>query len=153
MDNSSSTTDHGTRSSGTRPNETTRSADRWRHSTPPAHATDNELATASLVLGIVGLALFWLTAIGAVLGLIATIFGIIGISAARRSAIRPRERQAWAGVITGVVAISLAFGSIVVIEALGNSAEDRFIDVSDELDDGIDPALCSPDRVYQHPDC
>ena len=63
----------------------------------------NGLAVASLVLGIVGAALFWTLVGGFVLGLLATIFGAIGLSKARRGA--PNKGMATAGLVLGILTL------------------------------------------------
>jgi membrane-bound ClpP family serine protease len=74
---------------------------------PTARPRRNGMGTAALVLGIVALVLVILilfSPLGAFLGLLAVIFGIIGISRAGRGEADNRG-QAVTGVVTGAVAL------------------------------------------------
>lgn len=62
--------------------------------------TGNGMAVAALVCGLVGLLLF-----GVVLGLLAIIFGAIGLSNANKSPIGAGKGMATAGLILGIVDI------------------------------------------------
>lgn len=76
-------------------------------------APRNGMGTAALVLGIIGLVLFWTVVLGVILGVLALIFGIIG----RKRATRHEASNggvALAGAILGGVAL---VGSIIVIAA------------------------------------
>jgi hypothetical protein len=63
----------------------------------------NAFAVAALVLGIVGAALFWTIVPGFLLGLLATVFGAIGLSRARRGA--PNKGMAIAGLVLGILTL------------------------------------------------
>ena len=63
--------------------------------------TGNGLAVASMVLGIVGAALFLLPVIPIILGVIGLIFGIIGVIGRNK----PKKGMAIAGIVTSLVAI------------------------------------------------
>ena len=63
----------------------------------------NGLATASLVLGIVGIALFWF--LGFILSILAIVFGGVGISRADAGA--PGKGVAIAGLVLGIVGLLL----------------------------------------------
>ena len=71
----------------------------------------NGMATASLVLGVVALCLFWLFAVGLVLGVMAIVFGVLGMRKAGQLPGRFLHGRAKAGFVTGVVATvaSIAF--------------------------------------------
>jgi hypothetical protein len=76
-------------------------------------APRNGMGTSALVLGIIGLVLFWTVVLGIILGVLALIFGIIG----RRRASRREATNggvALAGAILGGVAL---VGAIIVIAA------------------------------------
>ena len=53
--------------------------------------------------GLLGAVLFWLPVISLVLGVLGTVFGALGLSAAR--AVRARTRMAWAGLFLGMCAV------------------------------------------------
>jgi hypothetical protein len=86
-------------------------------STPPGHAangTSNGIAVAALVCGIVSVVVGWipvLFAVGAVLALLAIIFGIVGLRRARTSG--RRKGHAIAGLVTGSVGVFVAVGGLV----------------------------------------
>lgn len=111
----------------------------------------NGMATAALVLGIVGICLFWLLGLGAFLGLLAVIFGAIGLSKAKSLPGEPLKGRAQAGLVTGIVAIvaGIAFFVIVVAAVDGNLNDINYSDVDSDPSDGV----CNPDRYMQDPDC
>ena len=82
---------------------------------PGAAVRTNGLAIASMVLGIVGILLFWLYAIPSI---IAVVFGHVAVSQIRR-----RGGQGWglavAGIATGYAGI--AFFLIVIVVAIAVS--------------------------------
>jgi hypothetical protein len=91
------------------------------HSQPPGYAAvgdtvgnGNGIAVAAMVCGIVSVALGWipfLFVIGAVLAVLAIIFGIIGIGRARKSG--RRKGFAIAGLVTGSAGVLAAVGGLV----------------------------------------
>ncbi len=74
---------------------------------------NNGLGTAALVLGIIGLVLFWTVFVGFICGLLGLIFGIIGRKRATRHE-ATNGGAALAGAITGGLAL---LGSIAIIAA------------------------------------
>jgi uncharacterized membrane protein len=66
-----------------------------------------------MVLGIVGLVLFFTVVFGFICGVLAVIFGAIGRSRAR-SGLANNEGQATAGLVTGLVAVVLAIAVLAV---------------------------------------
>jgi hypothetical protein len=64
------------------------------------------LATASLVLGIIGLVMFWAVWVPFVLGILAIVFGAIGRSRAKQGA--PNGGLATAGLVLGIVSLVIA---------------------------------------------
>jgi heme/copper-type cytochrome/quinol oxidase subunit 2 len=92
---------------------------------PGGHAPANGLGTAALVLGIVGLLLFWTVIGGIVLGILALIFGIIGRGRAKRGE-ATNGGVATAGLVLGAVAIvvSIAYISLVGAFFLNNGGKD-----------------------------
>jgi hypothetical protein len=87
-------------------------------STPPGHAAhggSNGIAIAALVCGIVSVVVGWmpfLFAVGAVLAVLAIIFGIVGLRNARASG--RRRGHAIAGLVTGSVGVFVAVGGLVL---------------------------------------
>jgi membrane-bound ClpP family serine protease len=74
---------------------------------PPARPRRNGMGTAALVLGILGLVLvvlIFFAPLGAVLGLLAVAFGVVGIIRANRGEADNRG-QAVAGLVTGAAAL------------------------------------------------
>jgi hypothetical protein len=101
--------------------------------TPPPQtpAPSNGFATAALVLGIIGVVLFWTIWFGVLLGILAIIFGVLGMSRAKTGA--PNGGLATAGLVLGIVALvaSIVFFVLVVrvatdeglLDDLGNKIE------------------------------
>lgn len=102
----------------------------------------NPSATASLVLGIIGIVTFWAVGIGVVLGILAVIFGGVGMSRSNALPERFQRGRAKAGIITGVAAIVLGVAFLVVVVV-------AFDDVDSDPANGI----CNEDRFLQDPDC
>jgi membrane-bound ClpP family serine protease len=76
---------------------------------PPARARRNGMGTAALVLGVVAIVLVLLllfSPVGAFLGLLAVIFGIVGIARANKGEADNRG-QAVTGLVTGGLALLL----------------------------------------------
>ena len=67
-------------------------------------AVSNGLGTTALVLGIVGLVLFWVPGLNLVLGVLAATFGAIGVTKARNHT-ATNEGSAMAGVVLGIVTL------------------------------------------------
>jgi hypothetical protein len=120
---------------------------------PPA----NGMATASMVLGIVGVCMFWSFGFGALLGLLAVIFGFIGLGAAKSLPGQLGRGKAIAGLATGAAALVLGVAFFVVIViAASEAVDDLDENIGDELGElNSDPVdgHCNTDRYYQDPDC
>ncbi|MDQ0401686.1 DUF4190 domain-containing protein [Streptomyces sp. DSM 40167] len=88
----------------------------------------NGMAVAALVLGILAVLLFWTVIGGALLGLLALIFGIIGARRARGGR-APRRGMSIVGAVLGVLGL---IASVVII-AIGASIlnSDEFKDFDD----------------------
>ncbi|MEU6568879.1 MULTISPECIES: DUF4190 domain-containing protein [Streptomyces] len=88
----------------------------------------NPMAVAALVLGILAVLLFWTVVGGALLGLLALIFGIIGARKARGGQ-APRRVMSIVGAVLG----ALGLVASVVIIAIGASIlnSDEFKDFDD----------------------
>ncbi len=78
-------------------------------------AARNGLAITSLVLGIAALVTSWLTLPGIILGILAVIFGAIGLARARADRVS-NKGLAIAGLITGV--LGLVIGTVLLIVAI-----------------------------------
>ncbi|MFF0436858.1 DUF4190 domain-containing protein [Streptomyces sp. NPDC004327] len=90
----------------------------WGPPTP-----SNGMGTASMVLGIIAVAGFCLWGFGAILGILALIFGIIGLKKAGRGEATNRG-MAIAGVVLGSIGIlvSAAFLTLMIV-AINNAPE------------------------------
>jgi hypothetical protein len=71
---------------------------------PPAPSRTNGMAVASLVLGILALGLFFTIVFPIIFGILAVIFGIMGISKASNGA--DHKGLAIAGLVCGVLGIA-----------------------------------------------
>jgi uncharacterized membrane protein len=71
------------------------------------------MGTAGLVLGIIGVVLCW-SPLGIILGILAIIFGSVGLSRAKRGEATNRG-AATAGLVLGIVAVAL----LVLLLAVG----------------------------------
>lgn len=91
---------------------------------PPARPAvgGGGMATAALVLGILALITSWTVVGGVLLGLLAIIFGVIGLRRANRGLAVGRGR-AITGIILGVLSIAIAAVLIAVGAAFFNSDE------------------------------
>lgn len=76
------------------------------------------LATASLVLGIVGLVFLCIPILGFVLAVLATTFGGVALSKARVQPIRNRG-SAVAGMVMGLIVIAIAVLVVLFLGATG----------------------------------
>lgn len=65
---------------------------------------ENGMATASFVLGIAGLCLFWLFGVGLVLGVLAVVLGALGMRHAKRLPGEGLRGRARTGLVIGLVA-------------------------------------------------
>jgi lysylphosphatidylglycerol synthetase-like protein (DUF2156 family) len=124
---------------------------------PPALVPQgNGLATAAMVLGIVGIVLSLACGVGTIAAVLAIVFGFVGMSNARKLPGEPLLGRAKAGLILGIVAIVLNVIVVVGFVVLGlvGTAGDM------DMDDGIvgintDPpdGFCNSNRFLQDPDC
>ena len=108
----------------------------------------NGMATASMVLGIIGLCLFWALGLGGLLGLLAVIFGGVGMS---RSSTLPGQYlrgRAKAGLAMGIIAmVASGIFFVATIAAVDDAVEDL------EIDSDPPNGVCDMDRFMQDPDC
>lgn len=77
-------------------------------------APRNGMGTSALVLGIIGLVLFWTVVLGVILGVLALIFGIIGRKRATR-----REATNGGAALAGAILGGIALAGAIVIIAVG----------------------------------
>lgn len=73
----------------------------------PGPAPRNGLGTAGLVLGIVGIVLAWVPIGGLILGILATVFGAVGLHRARKGGASNRG-VAIAGLVLGIATIVIS---------------------------------------------
>jgi len=85
---------------------------------PPA--ASNGLATAALVVGIIGVVLFFTVWLGVILGVLAVVFGAVGRSRASRGA--PNKGLATAGLVLGVVSILASILFLVAVVQVSRGA-------------------------------
>ena len=79
-----------------------------------ARATNNGLCVAAMVLGIIAVVFFWAPFFGIVLGVLATIFGAVGIPASAKKAQAGRG-MGIAGLILGIIALAINIILIVTV--------------------------------------
>src|SRR6266550_2914960 len=72
---------------------------------PTAAPASNGVATAGMVLGILGVVLFWLPVVGFAMAIVAVVLGGVGLSRANMGG--GGRGQAIAGLVLGVVGIAL----------------------------------------------
>ena len=72
---------------------------------PPTTPVANGLATAGLVVGVLGVVLFWFPGVGFILAILAVVFGALGIGRANLGA--GGKGQAVAALVLGVIGIIL----------------------------------------------
>ncbi len=97
-----------------------------------------------MVLGIVSMVLFWTVGFGILLGVLAIIFGAIGMRKAGLLPGRLHRGRGLAGIITGAAGILLGIAFIVIVVAATDDVEIN----SDQVD-----GFCNQDRFLQDPDC
>ncbi len=85
----------------------------------PAQGHQNGLGTAALVLGIIGLLTSWF-GLGAILGLVAIILGVLALGKVKRREASNRG-SAIAGIVLGVLSIVVLAGLIAAGAAFFNS--------------------------------
>ena len=85
----------------------------------------NGLAITSLVLGILALATCWLALPGIILGILAVIFGGIGLARARTDRVS-NKGMAIAGMITGVLAAVVGTVLVIVAVRIASDCQEQF---------------------------
>jgi hypothetical protein len=116
----------------------------------PPQAPQNGMATASMILGIIALVTFWFCGLGFLVGVIAVVLGILGMSAAKKLPGQPLLGRAKAGVIMGGIAIVLGLAAFIFLIVLGNiSSDDNDFQINTDTPNGV----CDESRFLQDPDC
>jgi hypothetical protein len=99
------------------PSGSGRGWDQYPAGAPPARVVRNGLGVAALVLGILSLVfMFLFPPIGVVVGILAVVFGIIGLRRVRRGEATNRG-QAMAGGITGGIGVVVSVALLAVVGA------------------------------------
>ena len=103
----------------------------------PVPIQSNGLAIAALVLGIVGVLLFWTVWGGLILGALAVVFGATGAQKGKQGA--PNQGLAVAGLVLGIISVvgSLLFLALVV--SVVNDAGGLFEQIEYCIDHPADP--------------
>ena len=113
---------------------------------PTASASgSNGLATASMVLGIVSIVLFWAFGLSLLIGGLAVVLGAFGMSKSNSTPNRTGRGQAIAGMITGGLGAAAGILMIIGLAASGGDITEINTDPSD--------GYCDDDRWLQDPDC
>jgi hypothetical protein len=89
----------------------------------------NGLAVAALVVGIVGVVMFWTVWGGILLGILGLVFGAVGLSKANRGA--PNKGMAIAGLTLGGVAVVGSVLFLVALVNVVNSSEEKFDQIAE----------------------
>lgn len=105
----------------------------------------NGLATASLVLGIISILLFWSFGFGVLLGILAIIFGVMGNNKAKDLPGQPLAGRAKAGLVTGIIG---TIGGVIFFVFIFAAVGEAIDDIEAETRDGF----CNPDNFFD-PDC
>ncbi|WP_411080609.1 DUF4190 domain-containing protein [Streptomyces sp. cmx-18-6] len=109
---------------------------------PWGPAPANGLGTAAMVLGIVSVVVFCLYGLGIILGILALVFGLIGLGRAKRGEATNRG-MAVAGIVLGSVGMVIAAAFLgAVIWAIANDKSDY----DDSYDDPFSTSLVVEDR-------
>lgn len=109
-------------------------------SAAPAAPRSNGMAVAALVLGIVGLMTFWTVWLGAILGILAIVFGIVGMNRAKQGA--PNKGLAIAGLVLGILALGASLLWLAALVAIVDQADTSGI--FDEIEQQIEFCLENP---------
>lgn len=96
----------------------------------------NGMATASMVLGIISLALFWTVWLGLIVGVVAIILGVVAKNQIKADpSMAGSAGQAKGGLIMGIIGVVLAIVMIVIGLLFINAVEDQFENrLQNELD-------------------
>lgn len=100
----------------------------------------NGMATASLILGICSIVLFWLSFIGIVCGVLAIIFAVVAKNKIKANPNTTGAGSAKAGLITGIIGIAIWLVMVIVVAVFLTSAVGVFeeaIQNSNDLQDAL----------------
>jgi heme/copper-type cytochrome/quinol oxidase subunit 2 len=100
----------------------------------------NGMATASLILGICSIVLFWLSFIGIVCGVLAIIFAVVAKNKIKANPNTAGVGSAKAGLITGIIGIAIWLVMVIVVAVFLTSAVGVFeeaIQNSNDLQDAL----------------
>ena len=111
----------------------------WQHEPPVSGVATNGQAVAALVLGIVGVVLFWTIWLGVILGTLAVVFGTLGRSKGKQGA--SNQGLATAGIVLGIVAIVASVLFVILLIAFAADAEE-LIDRIDYCSDHPSDPMC-----------
>jgi hypothetical protein len=98
---------------------------------PATSQPSNGQATASMVLGILGVALLWVPGVGFILAILAVVFGGLGLSRAKAGG--GNRGQAIAGLVLGSVGIVLPMLLLVTVLNVGNDVLKQISKISPSL--------------------
>ncbi len=104
---------------------------------PGGQQASNGQAVAALVLGILGLVLFWTVWLGLILGTLAIVFGALGRSKTKQGA--PNKSMATAGLVLGIVTVAGSVLILVLFLAFADDAKTVLDQVEFCLDHPNDP--------------
>ena len=116
---------------------------------PQPAASGGGLATAALVLGIVGVCLFWIPFLGPLIALVGLVLGVVGMGNAKKANEDSLATRARIGLILGIV--GLVGGTAFTIWIM-NEADD-VIDRPSGMNSDPSDGRCNFDRIWQDPDC
>lgn len=85
----------------------------------------NGMGTAALVLGIIGVALFWTISPPFILGILAVVFGAVGLGRAKRG-VASNRGSAVAGLVLGIVAVLAPLAILILSAAIFSTATSPF---------------------------
>ena len=92
------------------------------NSSPIGSTGSNGFGVTALVTGIVGLVLFWVPGLGVLLGILATVFGGVGVNAANKGKAN-NKGMSIAGLVMGILIVAGAVITlIVVLSAAGSTS-------------------------------
>lgn len=95
----------------------------------------NGIALAGMILGIISLALFWTGTIGAICGVLAIIFGFVGLNKVKADAdLAHTKGKAKGGLIMGIIGLILSIVWIVLIMMAVNAAAESLQDSFDQYE-------------------
>ncbi|MDX1652615.1 MAG: DUF4190 domain-containing protein [Brumimicrobium sp.] len=95
---------------------------------PQAAPQSNGMATASLILGICSIVLFWLWFVGVICGVLAIIFGVVAKNKIKANPNMGGAGAAKGGLITGIIGIVIWLIMVIVVAVFLTSTVGAFED-------------------------